>query len=706
MQHKQSFFGPDHSLDRLGKFLLATDPEDESKRFFRSSHDLPRGSLASLNLDGISAIVYQGDNASHTHCNIVELSQAESLVSYHNSHAQNAVLTPPQDVPIATFCFMERFSWTLDGLGHGGPYQQNSMDESIDYEREETDRAIALFLAEEDQNERNFIAQLEEDELLAQALQESLGVEDPSSHGNGNSFQLHRISSSGSSYMGIDPSVMQISRMPGSWEEDLEWSSALFKGKSSGYVLDKLACNVFHYHTLRARNYRIHKSHSYSVYDEYQSKYEQASKALLEIDKLHAKAQLVEDELLAIALQKILNVEDRSRHSNGNSLQIHPVSSSGSRFCAGCKSLIGPEYFESYMGADWHPECFHCHSCGLPIEDLKISVSGDHLCHDSCDKELHYLRCDVCKIYLSAATFGVSALAHDLLNFEITSKVPEGLSNHVGSSREAQASWYRKLLVAWRESNPPPKTTEEATRLVVQALKNYQKADVEGLLAFYGLPRAHTLFETTAEVPASLPQGVVFEFQTIPVDARCVTDGDGITVYVSTSDPRESCLVPQEVQIAAIERSEARAQRDYTRADALHKIIVDAGYRVINVQNEEVLARKYRIRLRGIDAPEGKMPYGKEAKDELAKIVEGKCLRVLVYGEDQYGRSVGDIYCNGNFVQKLMLKKGMAWHYTAFDQRAELAKWEKNARAKRIGLWASPNPEEPWEWRKNKREGR
>ncbi|XP_056169452.1 staphylococcal-like nuclease CAN1 isoform X3 [Syzygium oleosum] len=287
---------------------------------------------------------------------------------------------------------------------------------------------------------------------------------------------------------------------------------------------------------------------------------------------------------------------------------------------------------------------------------------------------------------VSAATVGVSALAQDLLSFDITSKVPEGLSSHVVSSRKAQASWYRKLSVAWRESNPPPKTPEEASRLVVQTLKKHHKADVE-------------------------------------VDARCVTDGDGITVYVSTSDPRESCLVPQEVQIAVVERSEARAQRDFTRADALHKSIVDTGYRVINVQNEEVLARKYRIRLRGIDAPEGEMPYGKEAKDELAKIVEGKCLRVLVYGEDRYGRSVGDVYCKGNFVQfqffldnssiyfhlqpqELMLKKGMAWHYTAYDKRAELAKWEKNARARRVGLWASPNPEEPWEWRKNKREGR
>lgn len=55
----------------------------------------------------------------------------------------------------------------------------------------------------------------------------------------------------------------------------------------------------------------------------------------------------------------------------------------------------------------------------------------------------------------------------------------------------------------------------------------------------------------------------------------------------------------------------------------------------------------------GIDAPENSMPYGKEAKEELAMLVQGKCLRILVYGEDQYGRSVGDIYCNGIFVQVL-----------------------------------------------------
>lgn len=96
------------------------------------------------------------------------------------------------------------------------------------------------------------------------------------------------------------------------------------------------------------------------------------------------------------------------------------------------------------------------------------------------------------------------------------------------------------------------------------------------------------------------------------------------------------------------------------------------------------------------------MPYGKEAKEELVKLVQGKCLRVLVYDEDRYGRCVGDIYCNGKFVQvfffiynihlvvyiirtssdfcnnlvskqEVMLKKGLAWHYSAYDQRVELA---------------------------------
>uniref|UniRef100_A0A2P2KIT1 Uncharacterized protein MANES_07G136500 n=2 Tax=Rhizophora mucronata TaxID=61149 RepID=A0A2P2KIT1_RHIMU len=307
---------------------------------------------------------------------------------------------------------------------------------------------------------------------------------------------------------------------------------------------------------------------------------------------------------------------------------------------------------------------------------------------------------------VSSTTVGVSALAHDLFHFDITSQVPEALSKHVVSSKKTQANWYRKLLEAWKEAKPPPRTPEEAARIVVQTLKGHHKADVEGLLAFYGLPLPHTLVALSTAAPTTLPEGVEFELHTLPVDAKAVADGDTITVYVSTTSPSESSCIPGDIQMAAVERSEARAERNYPMADALHQKIIVSGYRVINVQNQEILAHKYRIRLRGIDAPESSMPYGQQAKEELAKIVQGKCLRILVYGKDQYGRSVGDIYCNGMFVQEVMLKKGFAWHYIAYDQRLELALWEKEARTKRVGLWASSNPEKPWEWRKARRQGR
>lgn len=134
--------------------------------------------------------------------------------------------------------------------------------------------------------------------------------------------------------------------------------------------------------------------------------------------------------------------------------------------------------------------------------------------------------------------------------------------------------------------------------------------------------------------------------------------------------------------------------------------MADAGYRQVpNAKGQEVLAKKYRIRLSGIDAPESAMPYGKEAKEALLKMVEGKPLTVHVYDTDRYGRSVGDIHCNGVFVQEQMLKKGFAWHYTAYDKRPELAKWQKQAQDGRKGLWASSRPQEPWEYRKAKRNG-
>jgi cysteinyl-tRNA synthetase len=63
------------------------------------------------------------------------------------------------------------------------------------------------------------------------------------------------------------------------------------------------------------------------------------------------------------------------------------------------------------------------------------------------------------------------------------------------------------------------------------------------------------------------------------VNAKSVADGDTVTVYVDASDPRVCGSVPREVQRAAEERARARAAKNYQKADALLKTVVDAGYR-------------------------------------------------------------------------------------------------------------------------------
>ncbi|RZC63204.1 hypothetical protein C5167_024964 [Papaver somniferum] len=341
--------------------------------------------------------------------------------------------------------------------------------------------------------------------------------------------------------------------------------------------------------------------------------------------------------------------------------------------------------------------------CQVP-KDIEVVSSRLHFFNlSSAHKPIDHQEYDLLGHHgVSTATVGVSALAHDVFHFDITSQVPERLKGH-----------------AWKEANQPPKTPEQTSRLVIQTLETADDIEVHcktpnfsiisylaiGLLKFYGLPVLRARVEVPAVVAfpptASLPEGGMFVLQEFRVDSRCVPDGDCLTVYVDVADPREARNVPKVVQEAVSQRLRARANMDYATADACYKKIVDAGYRLLRgTNNEHTLTKRYRVRLRGIDAPEIKMPYGQEAKEELTKLVEGKCLTVHVYGVDPHGRLVGDVHCNGIFVQEVMLKKGGAWNYSDYGNSPELAKWEMEARAARVGLWALSNPEKPWEWRK------
>lgn len=117
-------------------------------------------------------------------------------------------------------------------------------------------------------------------------------------------------------------------------------------------------------------------------------------------------------------------------------------------------------------------------------------------------------------------------------------------------------------------------------------------------------------------------------------------------------------------------------------------------------------------RLYGIDAPEtskrGKsgQPYGEEATKELKKLVLGQTVNIETTGAKTYKREVCIIKKNGIDINLEMVKRGYAWAYVQYLKRPHASIYidaEREARAKRLGLWADNNPMPPWEWRKAKR---
>lgn len=110
-----------------------------------------------------------------------------------------------------------------------------------------------------------------------------------------------------------------------------------------------------------------------------------------------------------------------------------------------------------------------------------------------------------------------------------------------------------------------------------------------------------------------------------------------------------------------------------------------------------------RVRLAGIDCPETNQPFGIEAKTATEKEILNMPVRILWRSRDQYGRILGRVETQQGLELNLYLvASGNAWWYRDYSIRKELARAERHARAERAGLWISPTPTPPWEFRKRR----
>ena len=113
---------------------------------------------------------------------------------------------------------------------------------------------------------------------------------------------------------------------------------------------------------------------------------------------------------------------------------------------------------------------------------------------------------------------------------------------------------------------------------------------------------------------------------------------------------------------------------------------------------------RVRVRLYGIDAPEKDQQCALAARKKLGKLIYDKTIRVEVLDVDKYGRYVGKVYAGARYVNRFMLKEGLAWHYKHYAADDELlAEAEARARSAGRGLWAVSSPLRPRNFRSKRR---
>lgn len=121
-----------------------------------------------------------------------------------------------------------------------------------------------------------------------------------------------------------------------------------------------------------------------------------------------------------------------------------------------------------------------------------------------------------------------------------------------------------------------------------------------------------------------------------------------------------------------------------------------------------------QVRLLGVDLPEPPrtasggvrvegQPFGQQAAGYVRDLLLEKQVQLDTYGKDREGRQWSVVWLGDINVNLTLVKEGLAWVDPALkvsNVRAALEVAERQARVGKYGLWALPDPEPPWEYRK------
>lgn len=132
------------------------------------------------------------------------------------------------------------------------------------------------------------------------------------------------------------------------------------------------------------------------------------------------------------------------------------------------------------------------------------------------------------------------------------------------------------------------------------------------------------------------------------------------------------------------------------------KVVNIADGDTITVLND--VRRQIRIRLNGIDCPEGGQAYGRKATEFTKTMMAGRMVSIHAFNLDRYGRTIADVIMeDGRNLNQELVGKGWCWWYRKYAPGdAVLEKLETEARNAKKGLWEDPHPVPPWDFRHGK----
>lgn len=97
------------------------------------------------------------------------------------------------------------------------------------------------------------------------------------------------------------------------------------------------------------------------------------------------------------------------------------------------------------------------------------------------------------------------------------------------------------------------------------------------------------------------------------------------------------------------------------------------------------------VRLANLDAPQLELCHGKEAKEGLEDLVLGEYVGIERIGRDKFGRIIGLVHLNGQFVNEIIVRRGWAKYAgggSGNKERVELIKKAaEEAKEEGLGVW-------------------